>query len=67
MPWSANEVFWYALGSGVAVSMIGFLAAFLLIGFKLFSTMETFSVVIQVLFALSCGALLGEVLLHLLP
>jgi zinc transporter ZupT len=47
--------------------MIGFVAAFLLILFKRFSSEYYFHILIQILFAFSCGALIGEVMLHILP
>jgi hypothetical protein len=46
--------------SGGFVSAIGFIAAFLLIGLNRVLSTHTFTTIIQILFAFSCGALLGE-------
>ena len=45
--------------SGAFVSAIGFLAAFLLLILQKFIPLTIYSTIIQILFAFSCGALLG--------
>jgi hypothetical protein len=52
--------------AGGFVSLIGFIAAFLLISLRKVLSEHFFTVIIQVLFAFSCGALLGEAM-HIIP
>lgn len=65
--WSKDDLFLYGMLSGTAVSLIGFVAAFLLLGLRKIISEKIFGSLIQVLFAFSCGALLGEALIHILP
>jgi hypothetical protein len=53
--------------AGGFVSLIGFMASFLLLCCRRFIPEEFYTVIIQVLFSFSCGALLGETMLHVLP
>lgn len=53
--------------AGGFVSLIGFIASFLLLSLRKVLSESLFGVIIQVLFAFSCGALLGETMLHILP
>ena len=55
------------MAAGTFVSLIGFFAAFLLLSLRKIMSPEICTVIIQVLFAFSCGALLGETMLHVLP
>jgi len=47
------------MASGAFVSFIGFIAAFLLLVLQKVIPGGAYTVIIQVLFAFSCGALLG--------
>lgn len=64
--WSDNDLFFYGMLAGGFVSIIGFIAAFLLLSLRKVLSQHVFTVIIQVLFAFSCGALLGEAM-HILP
>lgn len=65
--WTEEDLFLYGMGAGTFVSLIGFIASFLLLSLKKVLSENLFGVIIQVLFAFSCGALLGETMLHILP
>jgi len=52
--------------AGVCVSLIGFAASFLVICLKKIISENVYSIIIQGLFAFSCGALIGETM-HILP
>jgi len=53
--------------AGGFVSLIGFIAAFLLLCLRKYIPEHFYVSIIQILFACSCGALLGETMLHILP
>jgi hypothetical protein len=53
--------------AGAFVSLIGFIAAFLLLFLKRYVPENIYVSFIQVFFAFSCGALLGETMLHIMP
>lgn len=53
--------------SGGFVSLIGFMAAFILLFCRRFIPKAIYTAIIQVLFSFSCGALLGETMLHIVP
>lgn len=57
--WSKDDIFFWGMVSGGFVSMIGFIAAFLLLLFEKVISKEIYSIIIQIFFAFSCGALLG--------
>lgn len=65
--WSDDDLFYYGMAAGTFVSLIGFFAAFLLLSLRKIMPEAMFTVIIQILFAFSCGALLGETMLHVLP
>lgn len=65
--WSDEDLFNYGMLAGGFVSLIGFMAAFLLLGLRKCIPEQIYTVIIQLLFACSCGALLGETMLHVLP
>jgi hypothetical protein len=52
---------------GLAVSLIGFFAAILVVLIKRCGSDGCFEVVVKFLFALGCGALVGDVMVHMLP
>lgn len=57
--WSSEDLFFYGMLAGGFVSLIGFIASFLLLFCRNFITPKYYTVIIQVLFSFSCGALLG--------
>lgn len=57
--WSEEDLFVWGMVAGGFVSLIGFIAAFLLISLRKVLSQNFFTVIIQILFAFSCGALLG--------
>lgn len=57
--WSDDDLFYYGMAAGTFVSLIGFFAAFLLLSLRKVMPEAMFTVIIQILFAFSCGALLG--------
>ena len=65
--WSKDDIYLYGMASGAFVSFIGFIAAFLLLVLQKIIPIAAYTIIIQVLFAFSCGALLGETMLHILP
>jgi hypothetical protein len=65
--WSEDDLFFYGLLAGGFVSLIGFIAAFLLLSLRKVLSESIFTIIIQILFAFSCGALLAETMLHILP
>ena len=65
--WTKDDLFLYGMLSGGFVSLIGFIASFLLLFLQKFIPPHIYTVIIQILFAFSCGALLGETMLHILP
>jgi hypothetical protein len=57
--WTKDDLFFYGMSAGAFVSGIGFIAAFLLLILQKLIPLAVYTVIIQVLFAFSCGALLG--------
>ena len=53
--------------AGAIVSSIGLVAALLLLFLRRFISEKHYNLLIQVLFAFACGALLGETMLHIMP
>ena len=65
--WTKADLVLWGMIAGTAVSLIGFVAAFLLLSLKKVVSYVVFNLILQVFFAFSCGALLGEVFIHILP
>ena len=65
--WTTDDLHFYGMLAGGFVSLIGFIASFLLLFLQKFISARFYTTIIQVLFAFSCGALLGETMLHILP
>ena len=57
--WTKDDLFFYGMLSGGFVSLIGFIASFLLLVLQRFIPPVVYTIIIQILFAFSCGALLG--------
>ena len=57
--WTKDDLFFYGMLSGGFVSLIGFIASFLLLILQRFIPAAIYTIIIQILFAFSCGALLG--------
>jgi hypothetical protein len=53
--------------AGLGISLIGFLAALVIVFCKKLSSDYCFEVTIKSLFSLSFGALIGDVMIHILP
>jgi hypothetical protein len=56
----------YGLATGLGLSLLGFVAAFILVlvGTNIHS--ENFKTVVKVLFALACGTLIGDAMIHIM-
>ena len=57
--WTKDDLFFYGMMAGGFVSLIGFIASFLLLVLQRFIPVAIYTIIIQILFAFSCGALLG--------
>ncbi len=55
------------MASGILVSLIGFVAAALILCCRKVFSQSIFLYTLRFLFALACGALVGDVLVHILP
>ena len=64
---SDAQIWGFGILTGIAVSMIGFLAAIALVALRKCMSDETFKMFIQVFYALGCGALIGDSIVHILP
>jgi hypothetical protein len=53
--------------AGLGISLIGFFTALLIVFCKKFSSDQCFEVTIKTLFSFAFGALIGDVLIHILP
>jgi hypothetical protein len=53
--------------TGVGVSLIGFVTAIIIVMIRKCIHETTFKIVINLLYALGCGALLGDTAVHILP
>jgi zinc transporter ZupT len=61
------QIWGFGFLGGLAVSLIGFIAAIIVVLIKRCGSDGCFEVVIKFLFALACGALLGDVVVHIFP
>lgn len=62
-----NEQIWgFGFLAGFGISLIGFLAAIVLLIGKKCCSLACFEMIIKFLFSLACGALLGDSLIHIL-
>ena len=61
-----QQIWGFGFLAGLAISIIGFLAAIIVLILKKFCSLTSFEVIIKFLFSLACGALLGDTLVHIL-
>ena len=61
------QIWGFGFLGGLAVSLIGFVAALIVVGLKRCCSDTFFDVFIKFLFALGCGALIGDAIVHMLP
>jgi hypothetical protein len=57
----------YGMLAGFCLSMIGFIAAIILVCCKSNASDACFEIVIKFFFCLACGALIGDAMIHILP
>jgi hypothetical protein len=53
--------------TGICLSLLGFGAAIVLICFQRCLTEGCFKIFINMLYALACGAIVGDAMIHILP
>lgn len=52
---------------GVGISLMGFVAALLLVCIRNIISPESFIVFVNMLYSLGCGAIIGDAVIHILP
>lgn len=65
-PLTIAQIWGFGVLAGFGVSILGFLAAFVLVFAKKCCNAECFETVLRFMFSLSCGALLGDAIVHIL-
>lgn len=64
---TTSECWGYGILSGFILSLFGFIAAIVLICFKKCLTEDCFKMFVNMLYALACGAIIGDAMIHILP
>lgn len=62
-----SESWGFGMLTGFGVSLIGFLAALLLVCIQKCASEAVFKVIVNMLYALGCGAMIGDAMIHILP
>ena len=60
------QIWGFGTLAGIGISAIGFVAAFLLLIAKKCCSFKFFETLVKFLFSLSCGALVGDAIIHIL-
>ncbi len=63
---TSSECWGYGFLTGFGVSMVGFLAALILICLQKCLTEGCFKIFVNQLYALACGAIIGDAIIHIL-
>lgn len=64
---STSEAWGFGFLAGFCISLLGFVAAFILICFQKCLSEGCFKHFVGMLYSLSCGAIIGEAIIHILP
>jgi zinc transporter ZupT len=64
---TTSECWGYGFLTGFCLSMLGFVAALLLICIQRCLTEGCFKIFVNLLYALACGAIIGDAMIHILP
>lgn len=52
---------------GLGISLMGFVAALLLVCIRSMISAESFIIFVNMLYSLGCGAIIGDAVIHILP
>lgn len=64
---TTSESWGYGFLAGFGISLIGFIAAFILLFMQKCVTEGCFKITVNMLYALACGAVVGDAMIHILP
>jgi|688.fasta_scaffold268933_3 zinc transporter ZupT len=64
---TTSESWGYGFLAGFCLSLVGFIAAFILVCFQKCLSESCFKILINQLYALACGAIIGDAIVHILP
>jgi hypothetical protein len=64
---SSSESWGYGLLTGFGLSLLGFVAALILICLQKCLSEGCFKIFVNQLYALACGAIIGDAMIHILP
>jgi hypothetical protein len=63
---SVSQRWVYGILSGLGLSLLGFIAAIILVGIGKGIKNNKFKALIKILYALACGSLIGDAVIHIL-
>lgn len=64
---TSSESWGYGFLAGFCLSLLGFVAALVLICLQKCLTEGCFKIFVNLLYALACGAIVGDAMIHILP
>jgi zinc transporter ZupT len=64
---TSSESWGYGFLTGFGLSLLGFVAALILICLQRCLTVGCFKICVNQLYALACGAIIGDAMIHILP
>jgi hypothetical protein len=64
---NSAEAWGYGFLTGFALSLIGFVAAIMIVFLKKCISDSKFKVFVNMLYSLGCGAIVGDAIIHILP
>jgi hypothetical protein len=64
---NSTQAWAYGFAAGTGLSLLGLLAALLIVGLQNVISEHKFKTFINLLYALGCGAMIGDAMIHILP